>query len=99
MVPRWASNLRSRVARLAKAFCNEIGVYRAVMADPRCPRPARVLLGAAVAYAVSPVDLIPDFIPIVGHLDDAVILPLLVWLALRLIPKDLVADHRAARAR
>lgn len=47
-----------------------------------------------MAYAASPIDLIPDFIPILGHLDDVVIVPLLIWLALRLIPKDVVVACR-----
>jgi uncharacterized membrane protein YkvA (DUF1232 family) len=72
----------------------ELGLYRAILTDPRCPRPARWLLAAAVAYALSPVDLIPDVIPGLGHLDDVVIVPGLVWLALRLIPRDLVLEHR-----
>ena len=75
-------------------FQREIGFYRAVLADPRTPRAARWLLGLALAYAVSPVDLIPDFIPVLGHLDDVLLVPLLLWLALRLIPKDVIAEHR-----
>lgn len=73
----------------------EIGFYRAVLNDPRTPRGARWLLGLALAYAVSPVDLIPDFIPVLGHLDDVLLVPLLIWLALRLIPKDVLAEHRS----
>jgi len=64
------------------------------MADPRTPKVTKILLGCAVGYAVSPVDIIPDFIPIVGHLDDAVIIPLLVWLALKAIPQSLLEEHR-----
>ena len=86
--------MAGRFAKLARAFRREIGVYRSVMADSRCPRLARWLLVAAVAYAVSPIDLIPDFIPILGHLDDAIVLPVLVWLALRMVPKALLAEHR-----
>lgn len=52
------------------------------------------LLKAAVAYFLSPVDLIPDFIPVIGHLDDVVIVPLLVWLAVRMIPKIIIDDCR-----
>jgi len=52
------------------------------------------LLGGALAYAVSPIDLIPDFIPVIGHLDDLIVLPLLVWLAFRVIPRELVQEHK-----
>lgn len=56
---------------------------------------AKVLIGAAVAYALSPIDLIPDFIPVIGHLDDAVIVPLLLVAALKLIPNDVLEECRA----
>ena len=79
---------------LVRSFGSEVEVYRSVMADRRCPRVARWMLGGAVAYALSPIDLIPDFIPIIGHLDDAIILPLLIWLALRAIPEELIDEYR-----
>ena len=83
-----------RLKAFAARCQREIGFYRAVLADPRTPRGARWLLGLALAYAVSPVDLIPDFIPVLGHLDDVLLVPLLLWLALRLIPKEVIAEHR-----
>ena len=86
----------SQIKALGKRLKNEIRVYQRVIADQRTPRSARWLLGCAVAYAVSPIDLIPDFIPIVGHLDDILVLPLLVWLALRLVPDGLLAEARAS---
>jgi uncharacterized membrane protein YkvA (DUF1232 family) len=46
------------------------------------------------AYAVSPIDLIPDFIPVLGHVDDLILVPLGIWLLLRLIPSDLLDEHR-----
>jgi len=89
--------MKRRVQALVQTFRNEITTYRSIVMDPRCPRMARWLLGGAIAYALSPIDLIPDFIPVLGHLDDLVILPLLIWLALRVIPKELVLEHRRSR--
>jgi uncharacterized membrane protein YkvA (DUF1232 family) len=78
----------------AAAVKHEIKVYRLVAKHPRTPRRAKWLLGGALAYLVSPLDLIPDFIPVVGLLDDAVIVPLLVCLALRAVPAEVVAECR-----
>lgn len=64
--------------------------------DPRCPWYARSLAIAVVAYAVSPIDLIPDPIPVIGYLDDAIIVPAGFWLALRLVPEDVMTDARSA---
>ncbi|HSD37090.1 MAG TPA: YkvA family protein [Rhodocyclaceae bacterium] len=52
-----------------------------------------------VAYALSPIDLIPDFIPLLGYLDDAILLPALIWLALRMLPPDLLRDCRSQAQR
>jgi uncharacterized membrane protein YkvA (DUF1232 family) len=80
---------------LANSFKRELTVYRRVLADARTPASAKIFLGLAIAYLCMPFDLIPDFIPVLGHLDDVVIVPALVYAALRLIPQDLVAEHRA----
>jgi uncharacterized membrane protein YkvA (DUF1232 family) len=66
--------------------------------DPRVPWYAKALAAAVAAYALSPIDLIPDFIPVVGYLDDLVIVPLGILLAVRLIPADLMEDLRAEAA-
>ena len=87
--------LIERARLFVRRFLQEIEFYRRVLAHPRTPRAARYILGAAIAYAVSPIDLIPDFIPVVGLLDDVVILPILIWLAIRLIPKDVIAECRS----
>src|SRR4051794_25228995 len=60
--------------------------------DPRTPWYAKAFALAIAAYALSPIDLIPDFIPVLGYLDDVILLPL----AVRLVPPDLMAEHRAA---
>jgi uncharacterized membrane protein YkvA (DUF1232 family) len=80
---------------LAKSFKRELTVYRRVLADERTPPSAKIFLGLAIAYLCMPFDLIPDFIPMFGHLDDLVIVPTLVYAALRSMPQELVAEHRA----
>lgn len=63
-------------------------------ATPRTPWYAKVLAGAIVAYALSPIDLIPDFIPVLGLLDELLLLPVALWIALRLVPDVVLADAR-----
>ena len=63
--------------------------------DPRVPWYAKATAGAVAAYALSPIDLIPDFIPIIGYLDDLVIVPLGIMAAVRMIPDALMAEFRA----
>jgi uncharacterized membrane protein YkvA (DUF1232 family) len=62
--------------------------------DPRTPVAAKIVAGAVAAYALSPVDLIPDFIPVLGYLDDLLIVPLGILLAVRLIPAPLMEEFR-----
>jgi uncharacterized membrane protein YkvA (DUF1232 family) len=80
--------------RLARSFRRELEIYQQVLADSRTPIQAKILLGLAVGYLCMPFDLIPDFLPVIGHLDDIIIVPALVYLALRFIPPELVAEHR-----
>ena len=63
--------------------------------DPRTPLGAKLVAGAVAAYALSPIDLIPDFIPVLGYLDDLIIVPAGIWLALKLIPAELMDELRA----
>ena len=77
-----------------KRFKSELQLYRNILADSRTPKTTKILLGLAVGYAISPIDLIPDFIPIIGHLDDVIIVPALVYLALKTIPQSLLEEHR-----
>ena len=63
--------------------------------DPRTPWYARVLAMLIVAYALSPIDLIPDFIPVLGYLDELILLPVGIYLVLKLVPAEALADARA----
>lgn len=65
--------------------------------DRRTPLPAKLLVGAVILYIASPVDLIPDFIPVLGQLDDAILAPLGLWLAKRMIPPQVLEDARSRR--
>ena len=64
--------------------------------DPRTPLVAKLVAAAVAAYALSPIDLIPDFIPVLGYVDDLLIVPLGIALAVRLVPGPLMAEFRAA---
>ena len=67
--------------------------------DPRVPWYAKAVAGAVAAYALSPIDLIPDFVPVLGYLDDLIVLPLGILLAVKLIRTDLMAEFRAEALR
>jgi len=60
---------------------------------------AKALAAALVAYAFSPIDLIPDFIPVLGYLDELILLPIGIWLVLKLVPQDVLAECRDQAAR
>lgn len=62
--------------------------------DPRIPFMAKVVLVITVAYAFSPIDLVPDFIPVLGYLDDLLLLPLGIWLTIKLMPPDVLDEYR-----
>ncbi|RWJ21133.1 MAG: DUF1232 domain-containing protein [Mesorhizobium sp.] len=91
-----------RVAAFGRLRTWARGVKRDVQAlylaakDPRVPWYAKAMALFVVGYALSPIDLIPDFIPILGYLDDLIILPLAILLAVKLIPPEILAEHRAS---
>ena len=82
--------LRKKARRLRDEIRALVLAYR----DPRTPWYARACAALVLAYALSPIDLIPDFIPILGHLDDLVLIPLGIALTVRLIPAQVMQDAR-----
>lgn len=63
--------------------------------DPRTPWHAKLLVAGIVAYAFSPIDLIPDFVPVLGYLDDLILIPLAITLAIKLVPRSVFSECRA----
>jgi uncharacterized membrane protein YkvA (DUF1232 family) len=90
--------IRARILIWARALKAEIAVLAAAIRDPRTPWYAKALGMFIVGYAVSPIDLIPDFIPILGFVDEALLLPLGIWAVRRMIPAEVMAEHRASVA-
>lgn len=102
-------SLVDTIRRWAREVLRDAMMLWFAQRHPDTPLAARALCFFAAAYALSPIDLIPDFIPVLGFLDDALLLPAMVWLAVRMLPPHVVtacradADHwmqsRAARPR
>ncbi len=84
----------SRLSEFAKSIKDQVKYYRALAADPRTPRISKWLIGIAIGYLLSPIDIIPDFIPVLGYLDDLIIVPGLIWVAISLIPEDVKLDAK-----
>jgi uncharacterized membrane protein YkvA (DUF1232 family) len=80
----WARKLKRDIVALW--FCTR---------HPHTPFAAKALAAGIVAYAFSPIDLIPDFIPILGYLDELILLPVGIWLVLRLVPAEIMAECRS----
>ncbi len=88
-----------KIKAVGRGLRDELEVLRLVVGDPRTPWTAKTLLWLAIGYTMMPFDVIPDFIPVIGHLDDLVIVPVLVIVALRLIPADVVEESRCRVAK
>ncbi len=86
----WLEKLKAITRQLKR----ELQVYRLLLKHPETPFFSKILLGLAVGYLLLPFDLIPDFIPILGQLDDVVLIPLLLYLAHLQIPKTLIQQCR-----
>ncbi len=89
----------SRLREWARALKRDVIALWIAGRDPRTPWVAKLLAASVAAYALSPIDLIPDFIPVLGYLDDLIIVPLGIALAVRLIPAELMAEFRAEAMR
>ena len=83
-------NLKER----AKKLKTDIPAIFLALKDKETPIVAKIFAGITVAYALSPVDLVPDFIPVLGYLDDVILLPMLVALTIKFIPEDAVERNR-----
>jgi uncharacterized membrane protein YkvA (DUF1232 family) len=84
-----------RIKDWARALRRDVHALYLAAGDPRTPWYAKALALAIAAYALSPIDLIPDFIPVLGYLDEVILLPLAILLAVRLVPPHVMAEHRA----
>ena len=85
---------RMKLSEITRRVKNELTVYQLVLKDKRTPLLGKVFLGLAVGYLLLPFDLIPDFIPVLGVLDDIIIIPFLVVIALKIIPEEIIVECR-----
>lgn len=91
---RSKDGMKDKLKAWAKKFKQNIAALYLAYKDPRTPKGAKVAAAVTVAYAISPIDLIPDFIPVLGYLDDMLLLPLFIWICLRMIPRELMEEFR-----
>lgn len=89
------SSIRSSLLAWARRLKRDALTLWFAARHPHTPWLAQALGWLVVAYALSPIDLIPDFIPVLGFVDDALLLPALIWLAVRLVPADVLQSCRA----
>jgi uncharacterized membrane protein YkvA (DUF1232 family) len=88
-------SMLARLRTWAQTLRRDVHAIYLAAGDPRVPWYAKALAMAVAGYALSPLDLIPDFIPVLGYVDDLIIVPLGVWATISLIPADVLAEHRA----
>lgn len=87
--------MRQKLKQIAARLKAEFLFYQRLQKHPQTPKLAKALLWLAIAYVLMPFDLIPDFIPVIGQLDELVIIPFLLYVALKLTPADIVAECKA----
>ena len=83
-----------KLKQIANKLKAEFAFYRRLQQHPQTPKLAKALLWLAIGYLLMPFDLIPDFLPVIGQLDDLVIIPMLLYWALKLTPADVIAACR-----
>src|SRR4026209_2797661 len=84
----------ARLREWARLIKRDVVALYLAAGDPRVPWHAKALAACVAGYALSPIDLIPDFIPVLGYLDDLLLVPLGIWLVVRMIPPQIMAEHR-----
>ena len=87
-------NLFQIIQGWAKELKRDVLVLWFALKNSRTPFLAKVVAFVTVAYALSPIDLIPDFIPVLGYIDDIILIPILVWITLKLVPYDVLIQSR-----
>lgn len=90
--------MNSKLKDWARTIKRDAHAVYLAAGDPRTPWYAKALALCVAGYALSPIDLIPDFIPVLGYLDDAIIVPLGIVAVVKMIPPEVMAEHRAAAA-
>lgn len=95
---RIKSSNERKVKDWARTIKRDVHAVYLAARDPRTPWYAKALALCVAGYALSPIDLIPDFIPVLGYLDDAIIVPLGILAVVKMIPPEVMVEHRAAAA-
>jgi uncharacterized membrane protein YkvA (DUF1232 family) len=90
--------MAGRLKTWARTIRRDVHALSLASRDPRVPWYAKALALIVAGYALSPIDLIPDFIPVLGYLDDLILVPAGIWLVIRLIPPQVMAEHRELAA-
>lgn len=89
--------MMERVKKFAKRIKQELVLYQLIAKHPETPWLAKLCFGLAIGYLLLPFDLIPDFIPVLGQLDDLLVVPLLIYIAMKLTPNKVVAQCQKHR--
>ena len=93
------TGILDRLRRWARTVTRDVIALHLAARDPRVPWPVKAVAARVAAHALSPIDLIPDFVLVLGHLDDLVVVPLGILLAVKLVPPDLMAEFREEACR